>query len=794
MIDPRAQVVIDGNVGPLRQALREGAAAMQTFGTQTSGAMSGMSAAAGAFKSSLLGIIGAITGGAFSAFIKSQVNLQDEFSKSAQKAGVTTEQFSGMAYAAKLANLDTLDLTKAYAKLASTLTDAQGGQRESVELFKRLKLDPKALQDSDQLLLAMAERFESMNDGAKKTALAIDAFGEKLGPKLIPFLNAGRAGLEDLRKEAAALGVVVSTEAGRDAEKFNDSLTTLHTALQGVGMEVGKVLIPWLTDAATNFVELAKETGIWEAALISLGKAISSAFHIGATEVEKNYIRLKEQAAIAHESLANLLELIARHPGTTAGQGMLDAVTKRVKELDAAVLQASVDMAAMSRNAGAGRGFVNPPLVSPKHDPDGKPPPSSGGASGGNAIAGKMQYYELLLAEEKRVQSVLDAGREYSKEQELAYWRWLSEHEELTAADRIAVQRRMATLEVEIAQKAARDKAAIDSELVNQAEAARLGEIDAQRARAQVALDLDQISKAQFLQTDAQYEQQRYEIQREALVQRLQLLADDPSSSELAKLQLNGKLLELDRQYAAKRIEILGGIAKEAGSAAKETGGVDSVWSGMTSGFDSALQGLLARTQSWAQAINNVFAGVRDTFIRYLITEPIAKWVAGQAQMLAAKLGFLATEQAAQGTASGVIVAEKETEAAAVVSANAAEAGSGAAAAVAPTPFVGPGLAIAAMAAVFAAAMALLGGNKSARGGYDIPSGINPLTQLHEEEMVLPREQANVIRRLSGDPTAGPAPGSEAPVHIHTQGGDFIHKRDLAKLLKQMKRNFVFVE
>ena len=37
----------------------------------------------------------------------------------------------------------------------------------------------------------------------------------------------------------------------------------------------------------------------------------------------------------------------------------------------------------------------------------------------------------------------------------------------------------------------------------------------------------------------------------------------------------------------------------------------------------------------------------------------------------------------------------------------------------------------------------------SAEGGYDIPAGVNPVTQLHEKEMVLPKAQADVIRGLA---------------------------------------------
>lgn len=38
----------------------------------------------------------------------------------------------------------------------------------------------------------------------------------------------------------------------------------------------------------------------------------------------------------------------------------------------------------------------------------------------------------------------------------------------------------------------------------------------------------------------------------------------------------------------------------------------------------------------------------------------------------------------------------------------------------------------------------------SASGGFDIPAGVNPVTQLHEREMVLPAQYADTIRSMSG--------------------------------------------
>jgi len=70
-------------------------------------------------------------------------------------------------------------------------------------------------------------------------------------------------------------------------------------------------------------------------------------------------------------------------------------------------------------------------------------------------------------------------------------------------------------------------------------------------------------------------------------------------------------------------------------------------------------------------------------------------------------------------------------------------------------PIIGPVLGLAAMSAAYAAAMALIGSIPSAAGGYDIPRGVNPRVQLHQEEMVLSAPLANRVRAMTEAPSAG---------------------------------------
>jgi hypothetical protein len=127
---------------------------------------------------------------------------------------------------------------------------------------------------------------------------------------------------------------------------------------------------------------------------------------------------------------------------------------------------------------------------------------------------------------------------------------------------------------------------------------------------------------------------------------------------------------------------------------------------------------------------------------------------------------------------------------------DAASAGAGAASAVAPTPFIGPALAIAAMAAIFAAVMALKGGGRSAShsasGGFDIPHDLAPLTQLHPREMVLPDNEAGVIRELG---RTGGASAAAPVIHIHAMDGQDVRRvllgnqRVLAEAIRAAYRN-----
>ena len=141
------------------------------------------------------------------------------------------------------------------------------------------------------------------------------------------------------------------------------------------------------------------------------------------------------------------------------------------------------------------------------------------------------------------------------------------------------------------------------------------------------------------------------------------------------------------------------------------------LWNRIGESFGSALGGMITRAQSWRSALASIFQQVADAFLQQIVIQPFQQWIAMQARMLALKLGFIQQEQTVDAAASAAKVAQKSAETTAVVSMDAAKAGAGAAASQASIPIVGPGLAVAAMVAMVAAVMALLGGIKKFAGG-----------------------------------------------------------------------------
>lgn len=342
----------------------------------------------------------------------------------------------------------------------------------------------------------------------------------------------------------------------------------------------------------------------------------------------------------------------------------------------------------------------------------------------------------------------------------------------------------------------------------------------------EASLNAGKISNVEKARLAKQLEDQLYAIKRIGLEERLAL------ESELGGLRGNSngvssvtnEIGALDTQKTISDIQSPALISNaEMKDFEDKFGDLTSRMSGL---WDKGIQSMMNGTLTWKNAMNAIFTELAGAFIQSMITAPMKKYAASLATRLAVKLGFIKTETAAevagQAAQTGAVVAGETTktmatstgalarlaikagEAIKSIMMYAWEAMAGAFKAMVSIPYIGPVLAVAAGASALALVGGLAGKIKSARGGYDIPAGVNPVTQLHEEEMVLPKQHANTIRalgkNLTSDGGIGVGGGSSAQTfnNFTIQAWDskdvrrFMekHGRELAGGLKGYNRNF----
>lgn len=210
------------------------------------------------------------TAGAVGQF-KELVNYLDQFDEAAERIGTSAENLSALAYAAKQNGLEFEELNKGLVKFSSLLADAAGGNKEAIALLNRLGVSAENYNDLDKALDQTANSFAKFENGVAKTALASDAFGDKLGSKMVPLLNQGAEGMAALRQEAEQLGGIINDKLAKQAAEFNDNLDKLATISSTLGKSLANELLPSLNALSVEFIEGMRNSDGFLDALMKYG-------------------------------------------------------------------------------------------------------------------------------------------------------------------------------------------------------------------------------------------------------------------------------------------------------------------------------------------------------------------------------------------------------------------------------------------------------------------------------------------------------------------------------------------
>jgi len=143
-------------------------------------------------------------------------------------------------------------------RVTGAMGSVEAGGGKVGEAITRLGLDFDQVRakSPEDAMDAIVRAFQDMEEGADKTALSLQIFGQRGGLELMPLLNSTADATDELRQRAHELGMVMGDEAIDAAQRFSNSMDTLERTFDGVKHGIGAQLLPGFASILDGFTGL----------------------------------------------------------------------------------------------------------------------------------------------------------------------------------------------------------------------------------------------------------------------------------------------------------------------------------------------------------------------------------------------------------------------------------------------------------------------------------------------------------------------------------------------------------
>lgn len=721
---------------------------------QTEEAMKRINGAVDTVKNGLAVLgIGASIGG-FAMIVKGAVDAADNLRDMSQKTGIAVEELNGLGFASGQAGGSLEAMGAAAGKLNKAITEARDGNGDAAEAFKALGISVKDaegnLKKADVVMAEVADQFAKYQDGPEKAALALRLFG-KAGADMIPLLNDGGTAMRE-NIEYAKRYSFQTTELSDAADNFNDTMGKLTLQQRGFINQLSAEMLPVMQSVADAFLkasENANDLHSWSGKLSGALTGLTGVAVTGAFVFEQWGIKIGAAAAKA-EALKNLDFKGMSQIGTQADEDLAKSRS------DYQVLRDEI------RNGGVKDHFATPIASVEKLMAE-----ERGILAARNAMLNKYQG-DGLISQKASNDAKAAAQAEYvTKMKEMYGWeiqilskaKSVAETVENNPAKAKDIQGRIDGL-YRTQSLVGTDKPAapkLPGQAPKETEADKEIKAGAKRV---AALKLQDeafgLHGAELLKVQLQYEKMPQKYKDDAVA--YQESIDAKKKAEGVRTSQQDALQKFEDDAKRERELNEANIEQIRQSLMTETEAENSAHLARLAELQTFHD---AKLENVAQA--NLLLEAEEARHKAVLAEMDERQAQQKQQMdmqLLAQAGGVADQMygmlqqaGLQQTALGkaAFLASKAIAVAQIImSTNVA-----AAAAMAPPPLglgpiAGMGMAGTIKALGYSSAAMTAGlAIASAEGGFDIPGGVNPVTQLHEKEMVLPKAQAEVIRGLA---------------------------------------------
>jgi hypothetical protein len=742
--------------------MKESQEAMRAAFESMKGTLEGLSGAFEAVQKAAFAVTAVLAGGAaFREAVDASVNAAVGAQQLGRELGITATQASILKVAMEENHVPMEAVSAAANKIATAI---KKNPAEFDRMGVAIRDSNGNMRNSFDIMTDVNTKLAEMKEGTARNVEGQRIYG-KSWAEIAPTLRLTAAAMEEAKETAQSLHLIVGKEGIAQTEAYRKAMAGVHTVFDALEKSIGDALLPALTTMAQWFVSIGPAVvNGFKAAIYGLYAALSYTGEVGQVMIDAlggaltwlgaQFMRLATTAfRVMHFDFTGAKAAWAE--GTANIEAKSQHMVDKIKQ----------DMADASK---ARADFF---------DQQDAPQTPTAEKQGKNTIeednAGKSRVgdWQTGLEERKAAfeQQAAAEGqlREFSKQQEIDYWRAILDTTRTTLEERKSIRAKIAGDELAI------DKAALEGSLAtlkndesahganlaarlaaemkyadavkgvygagskeyaeaqkaitatHEAELKQRQEIDLieiQNARTLASQEIDtaeeaakrefslhQINLSQLIALEREFAAQRYALHQQQLAQDLALLEQNPNYDPVKLAQIQSQIINESNQYHQQLLKIDQQSAQQQISLQKQVSDL------MSQSFAQAFSGILKGTESVTKGMQKMFTSIIEGVI-----DMFAKWVAQQITATVTQLAL-----------------GKQTQAS-----NSATAATGAGASASAIPYIGWAIAIGAMAAVFAAATGY-----KAEGGFDVPRGLNPMTQLHAQEMVLPAKYAEPLRQ-----------------------------------------------
>lgn len=254
-------VILSARDREFTRAMERAQRQVQRFSRQSSRELMSTTAAFNAMTSAARTFLPALSAGLVVQQVRRVVSELDNIGKTADRLGLTTDALQELRAAAATAGISTNTLDMAMQRFGRRVAEARQGAGEAKGALEEMGIalfnaDGSA-RSTEAVLGDVADAMQGMAVQTDRNRIAMKLFDSE-GVALVNMLRDGADGLEEMRREARELGIVIDEDLIRNAEDAEDKLFLMSEVIRANLSEALINLAPLLVGAAEGVAAITR--------------------------------------------------------------------------------------------------------------------------------------------------------------------------------------------------------------------------------------------------------------------------------------------------------------------------------------------------------------------------------------------------------------------------------------------------------------------------------------------------------------------------------------------------------